>query len=122
MHERKAPINKLPRSKAPKTQQVEGYKHQRKTSGLFMVLNECLFWHPQYVCKFRFLCKSFHPCKAHNCVLENKAIAYLTRFSLTLHSWETHLNMLTAYSDNIRTRVLASENLHADDNVYSYFG
>ena len=29
MHEREAPINMLPRSKAPKPQQVEGYKHKR---------------------------------------------------------------------------------------------
>ena len=31
--EQKAPIYKLSRSKAPETQQIEGCKHQRKTSG-----------------------------------------------------------------------------------------
>ena len=40
MHKRKAPINTLSRSKAPKRQLVAGYKHSSKTSGLFKVLNK----------------------------------------------------------------------------------
>lgn len=35
MHQRKAPLNMLPCSKKHKTQQNAGYKHKKKTSGLF---------------------------------------------------------------------------------------
>ena len=33
----KAPIYRLSRSKAPKTQQICNYRHARKTSGLFLL-------------------------------------------------------------------------------------
>ena len=36
MNKRKAPINMLSRSKAPKTQQVAGYRHKRKISRDFL--------------------------------------------------------------------------------------
>ena len=45
--EQKAPIYKLSRSKAPETQQIEGYKHQRKPVDFLIVLDGRLLSLPQ---------------------------------------------------------------------------
>ena len=44
MHKEKAPIYKLSRSKAPKTQQIRHYRHARKTSGPFFLHNAGVYF------------------------------------------------------------------------------
>ena len=59
----KTTISRLFSSKPPKTQQVERWQHLKKSSNflsLYQPREVC--WHPQKLCIFRFLCKSYHSC------------------------------------------------------------
>ena len=63
--EGKAPVYRLSRSKAPKTQQICHYRHTRKTGELFLLFNTGVDFslHNNFAkAGARFRCKSFRSC------------------------------------------------------------
>ena len=59
----KAPVYRLSRSKAPKTQKICPYRHTRQTGELFLLFNKGVnFSLRNNFANFRFFCKSFRSC------------------------------------------------------------
>ena len=101
---KKAPIYKLSRSKAPKTQKICHYRHARKTSVPFCVV--------QHGCRlsahnnFKFPCKSFRSCRIYNSLII--ICSYLLSHFLT-RLWPLILQHI--YS---QTSIYAYTHLHLD--------